>query len=206
MLYVSTHQFPFYPGTGAADEIGGGAGAGFTVNVPLEAGATDEDYQRVFAQVVRAGAAAVRAGSDPRVRGVRRARARSARRHARDDGGFGAMTPELRAVADECCGGRIVSVPEGGYDLEALAASLDAGSRCSVRPADAAGVAGLRHQPRATRGCGGRSPKLRPIPSRRSGRFSGMFTSNDNHLKTTLNAKRAKARKENGPSSLGTVR
>ncbi|MBA2603157.1 MAG: histone deacetylase, partial [Acidobacteria bacterium] len=44
VLYVSTHQFPFYPGTGAADEVGRGAGAGFTVNVPLEAGATDADY------------------------------------------------------------------------------------------------------------------------------------------------------------------
>ena len=52
MLYISTHQFPFYPGTGAADEIGRGAGAGFTVNVPLEVGAVDEDYQLVFADVV----------------------------------------------------------------------------------------------------------------------------------------------------------
>ena len=45
VLYVSTHQYPFYPGTGAADEIGTGAGAGFTVNLPLEAGATDADYR-----------------------------------------------------------------------------------------------------------------------------------------------------------------
>jgi acetoin utilization deacetylase AcuC-like enzyme len=44
VLYVSTHQFPFYPGTGAADEIGTGPGRHFTVNVPLEAGATDADY------------------------------------------------------------------------------------------------------------------------------------------------------------------
>ncbi len=44
VLYVSTHQFPFYPGTGAADEVGREAGAGFTFNVPLEAGATDADY------------------------------------------------------------------------------------------------------------------------------------------------------------------
>ena len=45
VLYISTHQFPFYPGTGAADEIGHGRGRGFTVNVPLEAGAIDEDYR-----------------------------------------------------------------------------------------------------------------------------------------------------------------
>ena len=53
VLYVSTHQFPFYPGTGAADEVGQGAGAGFTVNVPLEAGATDADYALVYGAIVR---------------------------------------------------------------------------------------------------------------------------------------------------------
>ena len=53
VLYVSTHQFPFYPGTGAADETGRGAGAGFTLNIPLEAGATDADYALVYASVVR---------------------------------------------------------------------------------------------------------------------------------------------------------
>ena len=49
VLYISTHQFPYYPGTGAADEIGRAAGRGFTVNVPLEVGAVDEDYLLVFA-------------------------------------------------------------------------------------------------------------------------------------------------------------
>jgi acetoin utilization deacetylase AcuC-like enzyme len=48
VLYISTHQFPFYPGTGAAGEIGHGEGAGFTVNIPLEAGATDADYDLVY--------------------------------------------------------------------------------------------------------------------------------------------------------------
>src|SRR3954454_21401225 len=48
VLYISTHQFPYYPGTGAADEIGRDAGKGFTVNVPLEVGAVDEDYELVF--------------------------------------------------------------------------------------------------------------------------------------------------------------
>ena len=47
VLYISTHQFPFYPGTGAADEIGVGEGRGFTVNVPMEAGSTDADYALV---------------------------------------------------------------------------------------------------------------------------------------------------------------
>src|SRR5579859_2921204 len=48
VLYVSTHQFPFYPGTGAADEIGRGKGEGYTFNVPLEAGATDGDYAAAY--------------------------------------------------------------------------------------------------------------------------------------------------------------
>jgi acetoin utilization deacetylase AcuC-like enzyme len=126
VLYVSTHQYPYYPGTGAAEEVGEGDGAGFTVNVPLEAGATDEDYQFVFAQVVlpvlrqfRPDIILVSAGFDA---------------HERDPlggmrlttGAFAAMTAELRAVADNCCGGRIVLLAEGGYDLEALGASLDA--------------------------------------------------------------------------------
>src|SRR5678815_3035389 len=48
VLFVSSHQFPYYPGTGAPDEIGTGAGVGFTVNLPLAAGATDADYERVY--------------------------------------------------------------------------------------------------------------------------------------------------------------
>src|SRR5215472_711432 len=52
MLYVSTHQYPYYPGTGAADEIGRDLGRGFTVNVPMEAGSVDEDYHTVFARIV----------------------------------------------------------------------------------------------------------------------------------------------------------
>jgi acetoin utilization deacetylase AcuC-like enzyme len=48
VLYVSTHQYPFYPGTGAREETGAGAGAGFTCNLPLAAGSTDADYARAY--------------------------------------------------------------------------------------------------------------------------------------------------------------
>jgi len=126
VLYVSTHQFPYYPGTGATDEIGRGAGRGFTVNLPLEVGAVDDDYQTAFAEVVipvlrqfAPELVIVSAGFDA---------------HERDPLGgmrvttaaFGAMTRELKAIADECCRGRIAAVVEGGYDLSALAGSLDA--------------------------------------------------------------------------------
>jgi acetoin utilization deacetylase AcuC-like enzyme len=126
VLYISTHQFPYYPGTGAATELGREAGLGFTVNVPLEVGASDEDFQIVFEKVVTPvlrqfepdliiASAGVDAHERDPLGGLRLSTA-----------AFAAMTLELRAVADECCRGRIVSVTEGGYDLEALAASLDA--------------------------------------------------------------------------------
>jgi acetoin utilization deacetylase AcuC-like enzyme len=126
VLYASTHQFPFYPGTGAADEIGVGSGGGFTVNLPLERGAVSEDYRLVFAEVVlpvvrqfKPDLVLVSAGFDA---------------HERDPlanmrlttEAFAAMTMELRAVAAESCDGRMVLVTEGGYDLHAFAASLDA--------------------------------------------------------------------------------
>ncbi|HEV3062936.1 MAG TPA: histone deacetylase [Vicinamibacterales bacterium] len=126
VLYISTHQFPYYPGTGAADEIGHGPGTGFTVNVPLEAGAAADDFHLVFSEVVlpvlrqfKPDLLLISAGFDA---------------HENDPLGgmrltadaFGAMTAELRGVAEACCQGRIVTVTEGGYDLHALAASLDA--------------------------------------------------------------------------------
>jgi len=126
VLYVSTHQYPYYPGTGAADEIGRGAGQGFTVNLPLEAGAVAEDYHRVFSEIVcpvlrqfepdllmvSAGFAAHE--HDP-LGGMRL-----------DAEGVAAMTMELRKVAEEHCRGRLVAVTEGGYDLTALASCLAA--------------------------------------------------------------------------------
>jgi acetoin utilization deacetylase AcuC-like enzyme len=126
VLYLSTHQYPFYPGTGAADDIGIGPGRGFSVNVPLEAGAVDEDYQVAFADIVlpvlsqfRPGLMIVSAGFDA---------------HRGDELGgmqlttpaYGAMMSELRQVAEEYCGGRIVVVTEGGYDLPALGECLRA--------------------------------------------------------------------------------
>jgi acetoin utilization deacetylase AcuC-like enzyme len=126
VLYISMHQYPFYPGTGAADEVGVGAGGGFTVNLPMEAGAVDEDYRLVFAEIVmpvlrqfKPDLILVSAGFDA---------------HERDPlanmrlttGAFAAMTMELRAVAGECCDERMMLITEGGYDLRALTSSLDA--------------------------------------------------------------------------------
>ena len=51
VLFVSSHQFPFYPGTGAASETGRGAGQGFTLNIPLAVGAKDDEVERMYAEV-----------------------------------------------------------------------------------------------------------------------------------------------------------
>jgi acetoin utilization deacetylase AcuC-like enzyme len=126
VLYVSTHQFPYYPGTGAAGEVGRGAGAGFTVNLPLEVGAVDEDYQTAFSAVIlpvlaqfKPDLVIVSAGFDAHERDPLAGMRLSTE-------AFAAMTAELRGVAERHGQGGMAVVIEGGYDLHALAASLDA--------------------------------------------------------------------------------
>jgi acetoin utilization deacetylase AcuC-like enzyme len=124
VLYVSTHQFPFYPGTGAADEIGESAGRGFTVNVPMEAGSTDADYALVHRDIIgpvldefRPELLLVSAGYDA---------------HERDPlasmrmtvNGYAAVVGSLRDVALRH--GALALVTEGGYELTALGACLEA--------------------------------------------------------------------------------
>lgn len=120
VLFISTHQYPFYPGTGAAEETGRADGEGTTVNVPLEVGATDADYDLVFDRLVipvlhgfRPDLLLVSAGFDAHERdplaGMRMTTA-----------GFARVTSRLLQAADELCGGRVVFVTEGGYDTSAL--------------------------------------------------------------------------------------
>ena len=126
VLFVSSHQFPYYPGTGAPDEIGTGAGVGFTVNLPLAAGATDADYERVYDAItwpiLRAFSpqlilvsAGFDAYKDDPLAGMRL-----------EADCFGRLTSRIAAIADECCGGRVVAVTEGGYHLKGMADSLRA--------------------------------------------------------------------------------
>lgn len=135
VLYVSTHQYPYYPGTGAADEVGEGPGAGTTVNLPLEVGSTDDDYHLVFDEVILPvlrqfgpDVLLVSAGFDAHERDPLAGMRLTA-------GAFGAMTAALRGAAEECCGGRIALVTEGGYDLQALDASLEAVVQALASPA-----------------------------------------------------------------------
>lgn len=125
VLYVSTHQYPFYPGTGASEDVGRGNGAGFTVNVPLEAGSTDGDYDEVFKAIVipvidqfRPALVLISAGYDAHERDpLARMRLSTA--------GYARLTKSLCDAADRHCHGRVVAVTEGGYDLTALKACLE---------------------------------------------------------------------------------
>jgi acetoin utilization deacetylase AcuC-like enzyme len=126
VFFISTHQYPFYPGTGAARDVGSGGGEGYTLNIPLPAGCADDEYLGVFRDVIvpavknfRPDWILVSAGFDP---------------HRRDplagmgvtENGFAAMARALLRLADECAGGKIAFLLEGGYDLTALSASVAA--------------------------------------------------------------------------------
>ncbi|NPU85372.1 MAG: histone deacetylase [Syntrophaceae bacterium] len=126
VLYFSTHQFPAYPGSGAVDEIGQGEAKGYTINIPLAAGSGNAHYVKVFRQILQPVARMFRpelilvsAGfdtydgdplGDMRV----------------TPDGFACLTRLLMNLADELCGGKIVLVLEGGYDLRGLARSVRA--------------------------------------------------------------------------------
>lgn len=126
VFYFSVHQAPHYPGTGSPSECGVGEGLGTTLNVPLPAGSGDDEYVRLFGEVLRPALETfcpdfilLSAGFDA---------------HLSDPlggmemtvGGFESLTTQVMAMAADLCGNRLVSLLEGGYDLEATAASVDA--------------------------------------------------------------------------------
>lgn len=125
VLYVSLHQYPFYPGTGAADETGSGNGKGFTLNCPMNAGAGEKEYFDAFRSRIIPSmnefrpellilSAGFDAHKDDPLAGI----------NLTEDS-FAAMTDMMKDLAQDCCGGKIVSVLEGGYDLQALARSVE---------------------------------------------------------------------------------
>jgi acetoin utilization deacetylase AcuC-like enzyme len=126
VLYFSTHQYPFYPGTGWMDETGTGAGEGTTVDFPMAAGWGDEEYLRAFNEVLAPVARRfqpqlilVSAGFDA---------------HWADQlammrvtiTGFAQMAMMLKELAAELCQGRLVFSLEGGYNLRVVASSIKA--------------------------------------------------------------------------------
>ena len=125
VLFFSTHQFPHYPGTGRESERGRGAGEGFTIDVPMEAGEGDEEYRAIFQKSLVPAADAfkpefviISAGFDA---------------HKDDplanmgltEEGYADLTSLVTGIAKRHARGRILSSLEGGYHLRALAASVD---------------------------------------------------------------------------------
>lgn len=126
VLYFSTHQYPYYPGTGSVNQIGKGAGEGFTVNVPLSVRHGDGEYVGIFETVLKPVALEynpelilVSAGFDI---------------HHDDPlggmlvtpNGFAGLTRSLMEISEMCCEGKIVFTLEGGYDLRGLRESVKA--------------------------------------------------------------------------------
>jgi acetoin utilization deacetylase AcuC-like enzyme len=124
VYYASIHRYPFYPGTGAADEIGKGAGRGFTLNIPVGGGEGDASFLRATEDQI------VRAIDDYRPDVILLSSGFDA--HRRDPLGgmkvteqaYGELTQRIVEAAERWCDGRVLSLLEGGYDLEGLAASV----------------------------------------------------------------------------------
>lgn len=125
ILFFSTHQYPHYPGTGRATERGKGAGEGFTINIPMEAGEGDDEYHAIFLKALVPAAddfkpdfVLISAGFDA---------------HKNDplasmgltEAGYADLTNIVAGIAKHHAQGRILSSLEGGYNLTALAASVD---------------------------------------------------------------------------------
>ena len=120
VLYISTHQYPYYPGTGAAEEVGFDAGEGYTVNVPLNPTMGDHEYMKVFHKIVgpvldqyEPDLIMVSAGFDTYEGDPLGGMNVTPR-------GFAQQTRFMLDKARELCDGRVVFVLEGGYDLDGL--------------------------------------------------------------------------------------
>lgn len=125
VFFCSIHESPLYPGTGKSGETGKGAGDGYTLNLPVSSGALGADYEVLLDEQVLPAMRAfepdlimISAGFDA---------------HRRDplagvqleDEDFGMLTYRVLDAANELCDGRVVSVLEGGYDLEGLAGGVE---------------------------------------------------------------------------------
>ncbi len=126
VLYFSTHQYPFYPGSGAVGETGSGEGEGYTVNVPMPGGCGDAEHMHAFEEVLvpvakryKPQLILVSAGYDAHW-------ADSISSMQVTTTGYAKMAAILKSLADELCGSKLVFALEGGYNVEALAESVDA--------------------------------------------------------------------------------
>ncbi|MCX6906818.1 MAG: histone deacetylase [Verrucomicrobia bacterium] len=126
VFYFSVHLSPVYPGSGHADETGEGKGVGFTLNVPLRAGCGDADYKKAFEEKLKPAATAFKPDFVLISAGFDAAQGDLLGRMNVTPEGYAELTRIVKGIAERYCGGRLVSTLEGGYNLEALAASVEA--------------------------------------------------------------------------------
>jgi acetoin utilization deacetylase AcuC-like enzyme len=126
VLYFSTHQYPYYPGSGHWSEVGEGKGQGYTVNVPLPAGVGDEGYQRIFDEILYPLAERYRPQIVLASAGYDAHWADPLGMMQLSTTGYASLTAVLMEMAAELCAGRLAFTLEGGYDLEALSFSVAA--------------------------------------------------------------------------------
>jgi acetoin utilization deacetylase AcuC-like enzyme len=126
VMVFNTHQWPLYPGTGAKEEQGIGAGEGFNINVPMPAGSGDERYEEAFREVLLPAAARfepqlvlISAGYDAHVLDPLGSMQVT-------NAGYGRLAGLVRAIAEEHADGRVVAFLEGGYDLDGLVGGVRA--------------------------------------------------------------------------------
>lgn len=118
VLYVSTHQFPFYPGTGSLQEAGKNAGQGYTVNIPLPGGLGDQEYAAIFNDII----IPVGREYDPDIvlvsAGFDIYRGDPLGSMSVEPAGFAYMTRLLVELAEQVCDGKVLVTLEGGYNLK----------------------------------------------------------------------------------------
>jgi acetoin utilization deacetylase AcuC-like enzyme len=126
VFYFSTHQYPYYPGTGSSGERGEGKGEGTTINVPLNEGTPAPVHRKVFSEALKAieqsfppDLIIISAGFDSR-------RGDPLGGLMLEDSDFREMTREVLELADRHAGGRVVSILEGGYNLDTLGGTVKA--------------------------------------------------------------------------------
>lgn len=126
ILFFSTHQYPHYPGTGRATERGKGAGEGFTINVPMEAGEGDEEYHAIFLKSLVPAADEFKPEFVIISSGFDAHRDDPLANMNLTEAGYADLTGIVAEIAKRHADGRILSSLEGGYNLTALASSVDA--------------------------------------------------------------------------------
>src|SRR4030095_17223498 len=124
VFFFSTHQSPHYPGPGAREDVGEGKGTGYTLNIPLRAGTPANSHRQVFSDALKQ----IETGFHPDLVIV----SAGFDYHTGDplgglmleDEDFAEMTKDVLKIAEKHSNGRVVSVLEGGYNLDLLGGSV----------------------------------------------------------------------------------